>query len=81
VELQALGYAFFSEGDTEVVLKAFHAWGERAPERLQGMFAFAVAERDTGRITLVRDRLGIKPLYYTESKGRLRFASTLMRLA
>jgi asparagine synthase (glutamine-hydrolysing) len=81
VELQAPGYAFFSDGDTEVVLKAFHAWREKAPERLQGMFAFAVAERDTGRITLVRDRLGIKPLYYTESKGRLRFASTLMRLA
>jgi len=78
--LQALGYAFFSEGDTEVVLKAFHAWGERAPERLQGMFAFAVAERDSGRISLVRDRLGIKPLYYAESKGRLRFASTLPAL-
>jgi asparagine synthase (glutamine-hydrolysing) len=79
-ELQALGYAFFSEGDTEVVLKAFHAWGERAPERLQGMFAFAVAERDSGRVTLARDRLGIKPLYYAETKGRVRFASTLPAL-
>jgi asparagine synthase (glutamine-hydrolysing) len=73
-ELRALGYAFFSDGDTEVVLKAWHAWRERAPERLQGMFAFAVAERDTGRVALARDRLGIKPLYYAESAGRLRFA-------
>ncbi|MGE3161622.1 MAG: N-acetylglutaminylglutamine amidotransferase [Burkholderiales bacterium] len=79
-ELRALGYAFFSDGDTEVVLKAFHAWRDRAPERLHGMFAFAVAERDTGRVTLARDRLGIKPLYYAEGPGRLRFASTLPAL-
>jgi asparagine synthase (glutamine-hydrolysing) len=79
-ELQALGYVFFSDGDTEVVLKAFHAWRERAPERLNGMFAFAVAERDSGRVTLTRDRLGIKPLYYAEGKGHVRFASTLPAL-
>ncbi len=79
-ELRQLGYSFFSAGDTEVVLKAFHAWGSRAPERFQGMFAIAVAERDTGRLTLARDRLGIKPLYYAETKDRLRFASTLPAL-
>jgi len=79
-ELRGLGYAFFSDGDTEVVLKAWHAWRERAPERLNGMFAFAVAERDTGRVALARDRLGIKPLYYAELPGRLRFASTLPAL-
>jgi len=79
-ELRGLGYAFFSDGDTEVVLKAWHAWRERAPERLNGMFAFAVAERDTGRVALARDRLGIKPLYYAEIAGRLRFASTLPAL-
>ena len=79
-ELRALGYAFFSDGDTEVVLKAFHAWRERAPERLNGMFAFAVAERDSGRVTLARDRLGIKPLYYAEGKDCVRFASTLPAL-
>ncbi len=44
------------------------------------MFAFAIAERDTGRVALARDRLGIKPLYYAESQGRLRFASTLPAL-
>jgi asparagine synthase (glutamine-hydrolysing) len=79
-ELEGLGYAFFSNGDTEVVLKAWHAWGERCPERFNGMFAFAVHERDSGRVILARDRLGIKPLYYAESPGRLRFASTLPAL-
>lgn len=79
-ELAALGYRFFSDGDTEVVLKSFHAWGTRCVERFQGMFAFAIHERDTGRLTLARDRLGIKPLYYAETARRLRFASTLPAL-
>jgi asparagine synthase (glutamine-hydrolysing) len=79
-ELSAMGYRFFSHGDTEVVLKAFHAWGNECVDRFHGMFAFAVAERDTGRLTLVRDRLGIKPLYYAELPGGLRFASTLPAL-
>jgi len=79
-ELAALGYRFFSDGDTEVALKAFHAWGERCVERFEGMFAFAIHERDTGRLTLARDRLGIKPLYYAQAPGRLRFASTLPAL-
>ena len=53
-ELQAGGYRFFSEGDTEVILKAYHAWGPRCVERFRGMFAFAVWERDTRRVFLVR---------------------------
>ena len=80
-ELEAQGYGFFSTGDTEVILKAYHAWGERCVERLSGMFAFAITERDTGRTVFARDRLGIKPLYYAEgSDGTLRFASTLPAL-
>ncbi|MGW8270516.1 MAG: N-acetylglutaminylglutamine amidotransferase [Burkholderiales bacterium] len=79
-ELEALGYRFFSEGDTEVVLKAWHAWGAGCCERLQGMFAFAVHERESGRVVLVRDRLGIKPLYTAEVPGGLRFASSLPAL-
>src|SRR3546814_6141914 len=72
------GYRFFSDGDTEVVLKAWHAWGLDAPKKFHGMFAFAVHERDSGRIVLCRDRLGIKPLYLAEQPGkRLRFASSL----
>ena len=78
--MEGQGYRFFSHGDTEVVLKAFHAWGARCVDRFHGMFAFAVTERDSGRLTLVRDRLGIKPLYYAEVPGGLRFASTLPAL-
>jgi len=79
-ELADRGYRFFSSGDTEVILKAFHAWGPKCAERLLGMFAFAVWERDSGKVTLVRDRLGVKPLYYTEPAGAFRFASTLPAL-
>jgi len=78
--LSAKGYRFFSTGDTEVLLKAYHAWGERFVERLHGMFAFCIAELRTGRVVLGRDRLGIKPLYLAETPGRLRFASTLPAL-
>ncbi len=79
-ELAAKGYRFFSQGDTEVILKAYAEWGPRCVERFYGMFAFAVWERDSGRVVLARDRLGIKPLYYAELPGRLRFASTLPAL-
>ena len=79
-ELAGLGYSFFSTSDTEVIEKAYHAWGLDFVERLQGMFAFAIAERDTGRLILGRDRLGIKPLYVDENRERLRFASTLPAL-
>lgn len=79
-ELAGLGYRFFSHGDTEVILKAFHAWGPRCVERFHGMFAFCLWERDSGRVTLARDRLGIKPLYLAEAPGMLRFASTLPAL-
>ncbi len=79
-QLQGMGYRFFSTGDTEVILKAYHAWGEACVDRLSGMFAFAVWERDSGRVMLARDRLGIKPLYYSEQPGALRFASTLPAL-
>jgi asparagine synthase (glutamine-hydrolysing) len=79
-ELQAKGYRFFSDGDTEVILKAYHAWGKVCVQRFKGMFAFALWERDSGRVLLARDRLGIKPLYYAEGSGFLRFASSLPAL-
>ena len=79
-ELSGLGYRFFSTGDTEVVLKAWHAWGRRCVDRFHGMFAFAIRERDSGRVILARDRLGIKPLYLNQGNGWLRFASTLPAL-
>ncbi|GMU20141.1 MAG: asparagine synthetase B [Phycisphaerae bacterium] len=79
-ELQDKGYRFFSDGDTEVILKAYHAWGEQCVERFNGMFAFALWERDSGRVVWARDRLGIKPFYYAQSDGALRFASSLPAL-
>src|ERR1700712_1343629 len=79
-ELSSKGYQFFSEGDTEVILKAYHAWGPDCVRKFKGMFAFAIWERDSGRVVIVRDRLGIKPLYYAEADGSFRFASTLPAL-
>src|SRR3954469_13609065 len=79
-ELRGKGYRFFSEGDTEVILKSYHAWGKDCVRRFKGIFAFALWERDSGRVVLARDRLGIKPLYYSEGPGFFRFASTLPAL-
>ena len=79
-ELTGHGYRFFSHSDTEVLLKAYHHWGDDFVSHLMGMFAFAIVERDSGRVLLGRDRLGIKPLYLTEDSRRIRFASTLPAL-
>jgi asparagine synthase (glutamine-hydrolysing) len=82
-ELAADGYSFSSTSDTEVLMKAYHRWGERFVERLAGMFAFVLVERASGRAVLGRDRLGIKPLYYSENGSgtpTLRVASTLPAL-
>ncbi|MGE0097873.1 MAG: N-acetylglutaminylglutamine amidotransferase [Hydrogenophaga sp.] len=79
-ELEGKGYRFFSTGDTEVLLKAYHAWGPDFVKRLNGMFAFAIWERASGRVVLGRDRLGIKPMYLAHLRGGLRFASSLPAL-
>ena len=79
-ELEAKGYRFFSQGDTEVLLKAYHAWGPDFVQRLNGMFAVVIVSRETGEVFVARDRLGIKPLYYAEVDGGLRFASSLPAL-
>ncbi|MCB1290820.1 N-acetylglutaminylglutamine amidotransferase [Mycolicibacterium sp.] len=79
-ELGAKGHRFFSHGDSEVVVKAYAEWGEAFVEHLIGMFAVAIVERDTGRVVLARDRLGIKPLYLAEDGATVRFASTLPAL-
>nr|WSX53430.1 N-acetylglutaminylglutamine amidotransferase [Streptomyces sp. NBC_00974] len=78
--LEGLGHRFFSDSDTEVVVKAYAQWGWECVEFLVGMFAFAMVEHHTGRVVLGRDRLGIKPLYVTEDGDRLRFASSLPAL-
>lgn len=79
-ELQALGYQFFSEGDSEVILKAYHAWGDQCVVRFKGMFAFAIWDQRSSQLFLARDRFGIKPLYLTQTGQRLRFASSLPAL-
>ncbi len=79
-ELSGHGYRFFSHSDTEVLLKGYHHWGDRFVDHLKGMFAFAIVERDSGRVLLGRDRLGIKPLYIAENQDRIRFASSLPAL-
>lgn len=79
-ELETLGYRFFSGGDTEVLLKGYHAWGEKLLPKLNGMFAFAVWERDQQSLFIARDRLGVKPLYLSRTCERLRFASSLPAL-
>src|SRR5690606_26856577 len=76
-ELQHRGHRFFSRGDGEVVVKAYAEWGTDFVDHLNGMFAVVIVERDTGRVVLARDRLGIKPLYLAQTPGALRFASTL----
>ncbi len=79
-ELQDKGYSFFSEGDTEVILKAYHAWGLDCVQHFNGMFSFVIHERDSGKVIMARDRLGIKPLYLSALRQCVRFASSLPAL-
>lgn len=79
-ELKAKGHHFFSEGDTETILKAYAEWGEDAPKHLLGMFAFAIWDMRRKVLFLARDRMGIKPLYYAADGKRFRFASNTQAL-
>jgi asparagine synthase (glutamine-hydrolysing) len=80
-ELERQGVAFRSHSDTEVILHAWIRWGPACLERLTGMFAFAVVDATTRELVLVRDRYGVKPLYWTLDRGRLLFASEIKALA
>jgi asparagine synthase (glutamine-hydrolysing) len=79
-ELEALGQVFRTRTDTEVLLKAHAAWGDDAVERFNGMFAYALWDTKRRRTLLVRDRLGIKPLYFTQVGGTVLFASEVRAL-
>lgn len=79
-ELEQKGYKFNTTSDTEVILKAYDAWGLDFVQKLEGMFAFALFEKNTGRLIIVRDRMGIKPLYYAYNGKSIKFASTLPAL-
>ena len=76
-ELEALGVRFATRSDTEVVLEAWRVWGTASLRRFRGMFAFAVHDARTGSLTLVRDPLGIKPLYVMPRGSGVVFASEL----
>ncbi len=75
--LEKRGHTFHTHCDTEVVLRAHEAYGEKAVERLNGMFAYALYDSNQQTLLLFRDRLGIKPLYWTFQNGTLLFASEL----
>ena len=80
-ELSALGHTFRSSCDTEVLVHAWEEWGEASVERYNGMFAFALWDRNRKTAFLARDRLGIKPLYYARTDdGRVLFGSELKSL-
>ncbi len=79
-ELEQKGYRFRSNSDTEVMLKAYHCWGDLFVQKLYGMFAFCLHDQKNDRFVLGRDRLGIKPLYYTEDNGHFYFASNIQAL-
>ncbi|HCY85843.1 MAG TPA: N-acetylglutaminylglutamine amidotransferase [Desulfobacteraceae bacterium] len=79
-QLRQAGYRFYSDGDTEVIVKAYHAWGEACVEKFNGMFAFVIYDGRNDTAFMARDRLGIKPLYYVKDGSRLIFASSLPAL-
>ncbi len=76
-ELEAKGRRFLTKSDTEVILAAYEAWGPDGVEKLRGMFAYAIWDRDADRLVLARDRLGVKPLHYAEDGERILFASEI----
>jgi asparagine synthase (glutamine-hydrolysing) len=78
--LAAKGHSFRSSGDTEVVLRAYVEWGEDFLRLIDGMFALAIWDSARGRLLMVRDRAGKKPLFYSELGGRLSFASEIKAL-
>ena len=79
-ELEKANATFITSGDTEVVLEAWRHWGPKALERFRGMFAFAIADTQTGELALARDPLGIKPLLYLRRGSGIVFASELKAL-
>ncbi|NJN42530.1 MAG: asparagine synthase (glutamine-hydrolyzing) [Flammeovirgaceae bacterium] len=79
-KLKSKGYTFQSNSDTEVIIKAFDCWRENCVLHFVGMFAFALYEKSTHTLWLFRDRVGVKPLYYTQQNNSLFFASELKAL-
>ena len=79
-ELEATGHRYTSQTDSETIIHGYEEWGADAISRFRGMFAFAIWDSSRQRLLLVRDRLGVKPLYYTENNGQFAFASEIKAL-
>lgn len=79
-ELKSFGYSFDTHCDTEVVLKAFDRWKEDSVKRLNGIFAYAVYDEKEKSLFAARDRIGVKPFYYTKKKNTFAFASRIKSL-
>ncbi len=79
-ELQSLGHKFTTNGDTEVVLEGWKAWGIQLLDKLSGMFAFVIWNSSTGKAFFARDRFGKKPLLLLQQEGRITFGSDLVAL-
>jgi len=76
-ELVELGYTFSSQSDTEVILKAYEEWGLKSVDKFRGMFAIAILDKSKEELVLIRDRAGVKPLYWYFKDGLFLFASEL----
>ena len=79
-ELVARGHVFHTKSDTEVVLHSYEEYGEACVNNFNGMFAFAIWDKPRRKLLLARDRVGIKPLYYTQQQGQFLFASEIKAL-
>lgn len=76
-ELSQAGFSFTSDTDTEVILAAYCAWGEAFVDRLEGMFAIAIWDAAEDKLLLIRDRLGVKPIFYAAAPGGIVFGSEI----
>jgi asparagine synthase (glutamine-hydrolysing) len=79
-ELEAAGHRFYTSTDTEAIVHAYEQWGTAAIGRLRGMFGLAIWDSRTRTLLVARDRVGIKPVYYTVASGQLLFGSELKSL-
>lgn len=76
-ELEAAGHRFKTRSDTEAILHAYEEWGDQCVDRLRGMFGFAIWDSSRQRLFVARDAVGIKPLYWTQARGGIAFASEI----
>jgi asparagine synthase (glutamine-hydrolysing) len=79
-DLQQAGHQFRTNSDTEVIVHAYEQWGEQSVERFRGMFAYALWDERRRRLVLVRDRIGVKPIYYSVNRGGITFGSEIKAL-